>query len=214
MDITILCSSEKHPVNQWLVDWMNKNIHKHNIEIVRKKTAISGGDLLFLISCSEIIGQKDRQKYKKSLVIHASSLPRGRGWSPHIWQILEGQKSVCVSLLEAEDQVDSGKIWHQVNIDIPPHFLYDEINSALFEAEILLMDYAIENFCTIVPHAQPSNIDPSYYPKRSPEDSRLDPELSIKSQFDLIRVCDPERFPAFFELYGKRYVIRLEKIRE
>jgi len=214
VDITILCSSEKHPIRPRLVNWMDENINKHNIELVRKKSENSGGDLLFLISCSEIIDQEELQKYKKSLVVHASDLPLGRGWSPHIWQILEGATSVCVSLLEAEGKVDSGKIWHQVTIDIPQHFLFDEINRVLFEAEISLMDYAVKNFHKVVPYEQSPDVEPTYYPKRLPADSRVDPGLSIKSQFNLIRICDTGRFPAFFELYGNKYFIKLEKISE
>jgi len=210
MDITILCSSENHPVNSHLVEWKNRNSHHHNIELLREKAEMSGGDLLFLISCTEILKLEDRQKYKKSLVIHASNLPRGRGWNPHIWQIIEGKTTLCVTMLEAEDKVDSGAIWHQMNVDIPKHFLFDEINNALFEVELSLMDFALKNFKSIVPREQPTDVQPTYYAKRSPSDSRVNPEQSIRSQFDLIRVCDPERFPAFFELYGKKYVVKLE----
>lgn len=214
MDITILCSSENHPINLWLIDWKNRNSAHHNIELVRKKSDIPGGDLLFLISCSEIIKREDRNKYNKSLVIHASDLPQGRGWSPHVWQLIEGKSSICVTLLEAEDKVDSGDIWHQVELNIPKHFLFDEINNALFEAELSLMDFAINNIQSIDPHKQSSAITTTYYPKRSSKDSQLDSEKSIKSQFDLIRVCDVERFPAFFELYGHKYAVKLEKIIE
>lgn len=214
MEITILCSSEKHPINSWLITWKDKKSENHTIDLVRNKSDLSGGDLLFLISCSEIIKQEEREKYQKTLVIHASDLPRGRGWSPHIWQIIEGENSICVSLLEAEDKVDSGDIWHQIKVDIPKHFLFDEINNALFEAELLLMDFAVNNMQSIVPHKQSAEVEPTYYPKRSPKDSQLDPEQSIKGLFDVMRVCDPERFPAYFELYGKKYAVKLEKIGE
>lgn len=210
MKITILCSSVDHPVNSWLKKWINRNCDHHKIELVRKKTELLGGDLLFLVSCSEIIEKEDRQKYKKALVLHASDLPRGRGWSPHVWQIIEGETTLCVTLLEAEDKVDSGAIWHKREVDIPKHFLFDEINKALFEVELSLMDYALQYFETIVPQIQSLEVQSTYYAKRSPGDSRVDPEQSIRSQFDLIRVCDPERFPAFFELHGKKYVVKLE----
>jgi len=52
---------------------------------------------------------------------------------------------------------------------------------------------------------------PSYYRRRTPDDSRLDPSRSIAEQFDLLRVADPQRFPAFFDLRGHRYVVRIEK---
>ena len=34
---------------------------------------------------------------------------------------------------------------------------------------------------------------------------------SIAEQFDLLRVADPQRFPAFFDLRGHRYLVRIEK---
>ena len=46
------------------------------------KVSVRPGDILFLISCSERIGDAYRQKYRHVLVLHASDLPKGRGWSP------------------------------------------------------------------------------------------------------------------------------------
>ena len=67
-------------------------------------------------------------------------------------------------------------------------------------------------FEKICPAPQDASIEPSYYPRRTPADSQIDPSQSIASQFDRIRVCDPNRFPAFFELHGKKYKLILEKI--
>jgi methionyl-tRNA formyltransferase len=75
----------------------------------------------------------------------------------------------------------------------------------------VLMDYAVENLRTIQPMPQSSTTVPTYYPKRTPSDSRVDPKKSIEAQFDLMRACDPDRFPAYFELHGSRYIIKLEK---
>lgn len=212
MKITVLCSSEAHPINDRLQDWVRVNKDKHDVELVRRKSDMSGGDLLFLISCSEIIGPQARMAYRKSLVIHASNLPEGRGWSPHIWQILEGKTEIVVSLLEAADKVDSGDIWHQLRVSVPKSALYDEINDLIFDAEFDLMDFAVSNFDRVIPKAQRADIKPTYYPRRSPKDSELNPALSIAEQFDLMRVCDPERFPAFFKLHDCKYKIRLEKM--
>ena len=110
MKITILCSSSEHPVNAWLERWTSTWGDKHEIEIIREKLDMSGGDLLFLVSCSSIVKKEERQSYKKALVIHASDLPRGRGWSPHVWEILDGGVDICVTLLEVEDKVDSGDV--------------------------------------------------------------------------------------------------------
>lgn len=212
MRISLLCSDERHPVNDCLKMWMSAQQGTHQVELVRKKSELSGGDILFMISCAEIVGAADRSAYHATLVLHASNLPLGRGWSPHIWQLIEGADEITLSLLEAEDKVDSGRIWKKLKFPVPKHALWSEINARLFDAEIELIDFAVSEFEQIRPTTQDSSVEPSYYPRRTPCDSRVDPSQSIASQFDRIRVCDPNRFPAFFELHGKRYKLILEKI--
>jgi methionyl-tRNA formyltransferase len=195
-----------------LSQWVESHTTVHDIKLARSKAELQGGDLLFLISFGEIINAEDREKFKKVLVIHASDLPQGRGWSPHIWDIVNGANEITVSLLEAQDKVDSGDIWQKVRITIPQHFLYDEINERLFAAESQLMDFAVENFHTITPYPQNLSVEPSYHQRRTSADSELDPGKSIASQFNLLRVSDPERFPAFFKLYGHTYKVTVEKV--
>jgi methionyl-tRNA formyltransferase len=210
LKIEILCSSDNHPVNVMLARWIERTKDYHSITLCRSTSDVRCGDILFLISCSDIVGKNIRDKFSKVLVLHASDLPKGRGWSPHIWEIAQGANSIVLSLLEASDKVDSGAIWCKKKIDIPKTALCDEINNILFDAEEAMLDFAIENFGIIQPKDQPS-YEGSYYPKRTPEDSRLDPRESIENQFDLLRVCDSKRFPAFFDLRGKRFKIILEE---
>ncbi|WP_200810893.1 hypothetical protein [Pseudogulbenkiania subflava] len=192
---------------------MSKNSLSHDIRLIREKKDATGGDILFLISCGQKIEDHEKEKYKKTLVIHASDLPNGKGWNPHIWQILEGKTAITVSLLEAADKIDSGDIWSKVHCSIPKNALWDEINSTIFEAELLLMDFAVDNFYSLTPQPQSElSSDNVYYRLRGPEDSKLDPKKSIAEQFDLMRVCDPERFPAFFFMHGCKYKLTLEKI--
>lgn len=212
MKITLLCSDASHPVNAHLMRWMQKNNDRHQIALVRRKSELSSGDILFLVSCSEIIQAVDRLAYKATLVLHASDLPRGRGWSPHIWEIVNGAEQITVSLLEAEDKVDSGRIWKKITFPILKNALWDEINERLFSTEIELIDFAVEAFEWIEPQEQAKEIEPTYYRRRTPGDNRIDPCLSIADQFNQIRVCDPQRFPAFFELHGQRYKLILEKM--
>jgi methionyl-tRNA formyltransferase len=211
MKISVLCSDALHPVNEHLKSWVAKH-HVHQIDLVRSKSELTQGDLLFLISCSEIVSEEDRKPYSKTLVIHASDLPHGRGWSPHIWQIIGGATVLTLTLLEAANKVDSGDIWKKLQINVSKNALWDEINQAVFDTELKLMDFAVDNFGVTQPQAQSSLIDPTYHPKRSPGNSRVDAKKSIEDQFDLIRVCDPDRFPAHFELHGHKYTIRLEKV--
>lgn len=212
MRISFLCSDPDHPVNEWLERWKAENEFQYMVEIQNKKELLSGGDLLFLISCDEVITKKDREKYCKTLVLHASDLPKGRGWSPHVWELLKGATSLTLSLLEAEDKVDTGAIWKKTVFDVPKYALWNEINNLLFQAEIELINYAVQVFPNPTPETQEQGL--SYYRKRNPKDSQIDPHQSIESQFNKIRVCDPNRFPAYFELYGKKFKLILEKLDE
>jgi methionyl-tRNA formyltransferase len=210
MNISILCSDVTHPIYPWLESWAARHARSHVVELLSDKRELRGGDVLFLVSCSEIIDAAIRSLYRATLVIHASDLPEGRGWSPHIWQILEGKNQIKVTLLEAEDAVDSGKIWAQRDMVLEGHELFDEINSKLFMTELELMEFAVTNFETVAPLAQDGR-PASHYRKRTPDDSRLDTDRTLAEQFDLLRVADGERFPAFFDFRGHRYYVQLRK---
>lgn len=211
MKLSVLCSDPAHPIQPRLRDWCGRQSVHHQVELVTHSAALSGGDLLFLISCAEVIGSEIRGRYGASLVIHASDLPHGRGWSPLVWQVLEGRNRIAVTLLEAADQVDRGPIWHQVWLDLEGHELVDELHAALFDAELDLMDYAVAQARQIRPRPQAEAVGKPYR-RRTPEDSRIDPDRNLAEQFDLLRVADPDRYPAFFDFRGHRYQIILKKV--
>ncbi len=213
MKISILCSDRNHPIVNQLYEWIIEMSGKgHGVSLAFDKSELTGGDILFLVSCSQIIRDAERNKYKAVLVLHASDLPKGRGWSPHVWSILDGESQITVSLLEAIDPLDSGPIWLKTKFFLDGHELFDEINTKLFAAELYLMTQAVENFHDIKPSKQVGESG-EYMKKRTSVDSRLDPHKSISSQFNLLRVVDPERYPAFFEYQGFKYLIKIEKVK-
>jgi len=209
MNITILNTSKDHPVNSWLKMWIENYKNDHQIHLFRSKSDLVGGNILFLISCAEIISEDESSKFDKTLIIHASDLPTGRGWNPHIWEIINDAKQVTLSLLEAENEIDSGDIWKNIQVKIPQTALYKEINELIFKAELELMDYAVTNFSRVVPTKQLLE-GASFWPKRTPQDSEIDIYKSIDEQFNLIRVCDAERFPAFFYKDGRKFNLTIE----
>jgi len=211
MKISILCTDPNHPVVNNLHEWTKEMSAKHHVaSLVFDHVELHGGDILFLVSCSHIISDAEREKYKATLVLHASDLPKGRGWSPHIWSILSGINQITVSLLEATEPVDSGAIWLKTTFDLEGHELLEEINTKLFAAELHLMTQAVEQFGNIKPIQQVGEPG-EYLRKRNPADSRIDPTKSILDQFNLLRVADQQRYPAFFEYQGVKYLIKIEK---
>jgi methionyl-tRNA formyltransferase len=209
MDVTILCSSKEHPVYSYLEKWVDKYSNRYKISLQTHSSQVTKGNFLFLISCTEIIKKNIRNKFDHTLVVHASDLPEGKGWSPHIWQILEGKNKITISLLEAVDKFDEGDIWKKEIISLEGHELFDEINEILFNVITNLMNFAIEN-PTLSPIPQTIQ-NSTYYPKRQPSDSELDPEKTISEQFNLLRVADENRFPCYFYFKGQKFKIILKK---
>ena len=72
------------------------------------------------------------------------------------------------------------------------------------------MSWALDHCDTATPRKQSG--ESSYFRKRSPQDSRIDPSRPLADSFDLLRVADPERYPAFFEHRGQTYRIRIDKL--
>ena len=212
MRLCILCTNPEHPVVPRLRQWQAvMTAQGHQVSLYFDKQKLEGGDMLFLVSCSQIIGHNDRKTFGAVLVLHASNLPMGRGWSPHIWAVVNHARQITVCLLEAQDPVDSGDVWLKEEFVLEGHELLPEINEKLFAAELALMTRAVTGRDQITPIAQTGDPGP-YLERRTPEHSRLDPQRSLAEQFDLLRVVDNTRYPAFMDHRGKRYRLKIEKI--
>ena len=151
-------------------------------------------------------------KFRHNLVVHESDLPQGKGRSTLTWQILEGRNRIPVTLFEAAEKVDSGVIYSQEWLQFGGHELIDELRAALAQATIVLCRQFVAEYPKIVVQARPQTGDESFYPRRKPEDSRLDPSRTLADQFQLLRVVDNERYPAFFEWRGSMYALRIRKV--
>jgi methionyl-tRNA formyltransferase len=206
--VSILCTDPRHPVNAWLEGWIAAVADRADVRLCRDREEVGSGDFLFLVSCQQLVGHEVRHRFRYSLVLHASDLPAGRGMSPHVWAVVSGAGELVLTLLDARDPVDSGDIWQQRRISLQGGELYDEINAKLFDAEIELMSWAIDYCDSSRP--RPQSGEPTYCRRRTPEDSRIDPQRSIAEQFDLLRVADPHRYPAFFEYRDRSYKILID----
>jgi len=84
--------------------------------------------------------------------------------------------------------------------------LIDEIRRKIVLKEIDM----IKTFCENYPIApKPQEGEESFFRKRNAKDQELDIDLSIKSQFNKLRVCDNERYPAHFYIDGNKYILKI-----
>jgi methionyl-tRNA formyltransferase len=205
--IDILISDRAHPLLKVVRTWM-KERKRHDIRLISRLAQARGGDALIMVACHEIAKQGILERYRRNYVTHASDLPAGRGWSPAVWTVLSGKKFLTLSLIEAAEPVDSGRIYAKFRTSLKKNDLCKDVNEKLGNLLKRCLDVVIDSPARI---ARKQKGSVTYHRKRTPEDSRLNPEQSIASQFDLLRICDPDRYPAFFDLHGQRYILSLRK---
>ncbi len=198
--------------------WINPHLRRflpvliaqgHRVAWSHDMHSVPVADLCFLLGWKRIVRRQFRERYRHVLVVHASDLPRGRGMSPMTWRVLGGASRLPVSLIEAEDAVDSGAIYAQEWLTLAGNELLPELQQTLGESTMRLCAGAIEAYGLGRLVGQPQQGEPTTYRWRKPQDSRLDPDRSIREQFNLLRVVDNEKYPAFFDLHGRRYVVQI-----
>jgi methionyl-tRNA formyltransferase len=169
-----------------------------------------GNDIAFLLSCEKKVGAGVLRRSSCNVVVHASELPRGKGMSPLTWQVLEGRKTIPLSLFEAVEEVDAGPVYLRGEIPLCGNELLGEMRALLGAKIVEMCVVFFGQWPAILNKGIPQTGDPTIYRRRLPEDSRLDPHKSIAEQFNLLRISDNERYPAFVEWLGRRYNIKIE----
>jgi len=182
----------------------------YQCSIARHRDELSGGWLNFILGCTQILPGAILSRYEHNLVVHESDLPEGRGFAPMSWQILEGKSVIPVCLFEASDAPDAGKIWLRDEIVLAGDELNIEWRHLQGEKTIELCLRFIKEFSDLVPWEQTG--EKSHYRKRLPEDSRLNVDETIAQQFNLLRIVNNNAYPAFFEMKGHRYLLKIEKL--
>lgn len=180
-----------------------------DVLLVRRAADVRPGAIAFYLSCMKLTPPQVLARNKLNVVVHASALPQGRGFSPVVWQILEGRNEIPITMIEAAAEADSGNVLMTGKMVLEGHELNCEIRAKLGEA-ILTMCMRLLG-AAVPPIGVPQQGETSWYGRRSPADSRLDPAKSLQEQFELLRVSDNDRYPAFFDYRGQRYFLRIAK---
>ena len=208
-----ICSEKKSWINfsiTFLIyTWINQG---HTCSWTHEANHLEHGDLCFYLSYEKIVKKTTRKKFKNNLVVHASDLPLGKGWSPLSWQILKGYKRIIISLFEADNKVDSGKIYMQSAKKFSGHELLNDLRKILANATYDLCCNFINHYPKCLKKGKAQNGKETFYPRRLLKDSKLDLEKSINEQFNLLRIVDNDNYPAFFEKDGYKYVVSIKKV--
>jgi|TARA_Y100000031_G_C8117921_1_gene336796 methionyl-tRNA formyltransferase len=171
---------------------------------------VTRSDIVFYLGYHSVVPLATLALSGNNVVVHGSDLPHGRGWSPLSWQILEGRDEITLTLFEATESVDAGPIYFKETVEFDGTELVEELRAIIGERTISLCEKFVEQLPDISSNGQNQVGSPTYYRRRTADDSRIDPTISIAEQFNLFRIVDNDRYPAFFEWRDRRYYLRIE----
>lgn len=189
-----------------------KLLKKHYAGLYFKPSDVPRGDMLFLLGCTSIIPGNILKRNKHNFVIHESDLPEGRGWSPLGWQVLKGKNKIPIVLFAATERPDAGPVYLKDYIKLNGTELLSELRQKQGEKTVELAVRLLKKW----PHvkAVPQRGTSTYYRKRAAADDALDPKKSIIRNFNHLRIVDNEKYPAWFEFKGEKYVLKIYKGRK
>ena len=211
MKINILISknswanSYKPEIKKILKQFSKKISFNNNHKKTKKNT-----DINIVFSYFKKIENKYLKFSKFNIIPHESKLPLGKGMSPLSWQLLENKNTIFFSLIEASNSLDAGVIYLQKKVNIPKNILFQEIKKIQLSTNLKLIIKFLKKIKTN------KTIDgikqkgkSTFYTMRSAKDSYINIDKSIKSQFNLLRICDPINYPAYFKYKNRTYIIKI-----
>ena len=199
--------------NDWIKKYFKKNQfisnRKFRFKFIYDEKFTKKFDVLFIINHTKIIHQNTLKQNKLNLLIHESDLPKGKGFAPVQWQILNNKSKIPVKLIEATKKVDSGDIFGETNFIVKKTHLNDDIREQQANASIKLISDFLDQYPKIKRKKQKGK--ESFYLRRTKKDSELNLNKTLLDNFNLMRICDNEKYPAFFKYKNEFFYIKIYK---
>ena len=189
-------------------NFVYKNKYIYKIEENYKK--IQDQDLVFILGYGRLLPNLFLKKNKLNLVIHESKLPYDKGGAPIHYQVLKSKKIIHICLIEAAEKIDSGDIYLIDKFNLNGGELMPELRKRQAYARLNIIKKFLKKYPKISKKKQKGK--GTFNRKRNSKDSELNIKKSIKSQFNLLRICDNERYPAFFKFKNKKYILKIFKV--
>lgn len=174
-----------------------------------------GFDIIFGSGIYDIIEEPYLNFPKYGLVFfHETLLPEGKGNAPLQWTVLNNRPNLTITAFKATKDMDAGDYLYQYNVALSPLNTLDDLEEkreyGIKECLRLILDEMKDGYMVLRKQAGQDSV--SF--KRTPKDSELDSDQTLLNLWDKIRICDNEKFPAFFKLHGKKIILRYEVVNE
>jgi methionyl-tRNA formyltransferase len=188
---------------------VNKNIKFVEIEHVSDLN--TNCDVVFASGVYSLIKEKYLNHPTYGIIgFHETPLPEGRGNAPIQWTIENKRSNLTITALKFVKEMDAGDYVYQYNVPI-------SISDTLVELEEKRKTGVQKCFTAIIDEMEKGYLvtreqtgSLSISPKRTPPDSELDVNKTLIDLWDKIRICDNEKFPAFFWVNKKKIILKYE----
>ena len=141
--------------------------------------------------------------------VHGSSemLPKGRGRSPVNWSLIEGKNRYILQLFLMTPGIDDGDILDFQTFDINK---WDTCRTVYYKISVVQKRKLVELIPKIIKNEFkriPQTGEPTFYPKRTPEDGLIDWNQTSEKLFDFIRAITKPYPGAFTHINEKKITI-------
>lgn len=145
--------------------------------------------------------------------VHASLLPRYRGFAPLVWAMINGESKTGVTLFYIREGIDSGNIIAQKEIHIMEE---DYISDLLSKVEDITLEILEENYFSIISEEiisiEQNESEASYCSIRYPSDGLINWRNSNKDVYNFIRAQSNPYPGAYIYINNTKIIIEKSKI--
>jgi methionyl-tRNA formyltransferase len=166
-------------------------------------------DLLIVNGWQRLVPGEILETFDHALGNHGSAfgLPAGRGRSPLNWSLIEDLDRFLLSLITLDVGADSGQVVATRKFSVHEH---DDIRTLYYKVAMTVQEMLLETMGPLLrgdlnPDAQSG--DPTYYPKRDPEDGAINWRDSTSDVYNLVRAVTKPYPGAFTECGGERVMV-------
>lgn len=143
-----------------------------------------------------------------ALNIHGSLLPKYRGRAPHIWAIINGEKSTGVTCHVMEATVDTGPIYSQIKVPISETATGNDLIEEFKKIYPLVLRESLSKIKANEPATPQEESEATYFGKRIPDMGYLDILRTRKALIDFVR-AQTKPYPGAYMFLptGKKIII-------
>lgn len=192
--------------NDWIVESLNEKLQgKVKFFLIRDVDELTLDRLnevkpqyIFVPHWSSVIKSEIFERFE-TIIFHMTDLPYGRGGSPLQNLIWEGKKETKISAIKCVKRLDEGPIYLKENLDISgsAQEIFNRASKVICEMIITIINKKP------VPRQQTG--DPTYFKRRTPEQSDIKNCENILQTYNLIRMLDADGYPkAFISINGMK----------